>query len=199
MSFEYSKVENRDWNQKEFADLKFFLNCMEEAMAPYVRLNPAERQKIVTISFNNLLFVKDARMAAQAYPGIFPPFIDRKGFERTYNYFHQLTEVDLALRRLSDMVRDTKSLTGSVLFRDAMAIYRVLQAGSGHSLPGFEALMKRMKQRFQATSPRLSQNETSELIIKAQEEGPIETSELILNSRSDEPTDNSEGSLNMAA
>lgn len=181
MSFDYSKVENRDWTQNEFADLKFYAEGLETAMQPFVRLTPEERQKIVTISFNNLLFVKDARMAANAYPDIFPPFIDRAGFERTYNYFHQLTELELDLNRMVELIRDTKQLAGATLFRDSRAIYRVLQAGSGHSLPGFEALIKRMRKRFQVSGPNLSQEETSEIILNSRDNGPEEGTDLPMN------------------
>ena len=179
MSIDFSKVENRDWTLNEFSDLQFFVEGLEEAMKPFVRLSPEDKQRIVTISFNNLLFVKDARAAALAFPDIFPPFIDRAGFERSYNYFHQLTELELQFNRLAEMVRDTRQLTGALLFRDARAIYRVLQAGAGHSLPGYEAMMKRMRQRFKNQGPGLNQEETKEIILNSRDQGPDETMESL--------------------
>ncbi len=117
------------------------------------RLSAEERKQYGSIAEQNKLFVNKAKELMEQYPQYIPPFVDKTEFDRDYTSRMQLEDRFTKIKRLTELLSDTKVLLDHDNYTNALSFYRNIKYLNSEKMPGVETLYQELKQFFTKSNP----------------------------------------------
>lgn len=110
-----------------------------------------------------IAWILKVRTYMQQYPQIIPFFVDVLEHEKDFNGFGDLTPFVQQFAELTDMVSDTKLLTGYDLWQNSLSIYNyVALLSEQQNIPGITPLYEDLKKEFPGRGPAQTPAEPKE-------------------------------------
>lgn len=126
------------------------------ASMPFLKNVPAsEKQGMQILADGRRPFVAKAIEVAQTIPDANPGAVLVEGAEKDLNLFNDLETIERELRRLTEMVSDTRALAGAEAYEFARIVYKKVKLSDAMGAPGMKTLIDDLG-RLYKLSPRES-------------------------------------------
>jgi hypothetical protein len=129
-------------------------NSIEAVMTilPFLTgLTVDERISLPSIDVSNKAFTEDAINAAINNTGLLPQYISVNAMQNDLTLFSQLDELIIVVKQLLERLEDTQLLAGSEAYVSALMVYKLFGAAADAGVPGTDAIVAQLKQRFTST------------------------------------------------
>ena len=113
-----------------------------------IGLTTDERITLPSIDVNNKAFTEDAINAGVNNSSLIPAYVSIPNMQNDMALFIQLDEISLLLRQLLEKIDDTQQLAGSEAYVSALALYKLFGSAADAGVPGADAIVAQLKQRF---------------------------------------------------
>ncbi|MDX1906188.1 MAG: hypothetical protein SF053_04080 [Bacteroidia bacterium] len=134
-------------------EIKALLRQIEDKLPFLIGLTNEERKMMPKISRSNKLFVDDTLQACVDNSALLPPYLDIAEMRKDYELYRTLGEILQPVAQLYEKVRDTQILAGSEAYSTALMSYRMFQMAGKSGVPGLDAIVTRLSERFAGQGP----------------------------------------------
>lgn len=134
--------------QQEVEDLKSLIRQIEAKLPFLLGLTNDERRLLPKISRSNKLFVDETLQACADNASLLPGYLNVEEMRKDYALYRALGDVLQPLAQLYEKVRDTQMLAGSEAYSTALMSYRMFQMAGKSGMPGMDAVVSRLSERF---------------------------------------------------
>jgi len=110
-----------------------------------------ERIALPAIDVSNKAFTEDAINAAVNNAGLLPSYVSVEQIQNDLTLFTQLDEIIILVKQLLERLEDTQLLAGSEAYVAALMVYKLFGAAADAGVPGTDAIVAQLKQRFSST------------------------------------------------
>ncbi|TRX40761.1 hypothetical protein [Flavobacterium restrictum] len=111
-----------------------------------------ERSSLPKMNVNNKAFVEDAINAGINNVALIPSYLSVPPMQNDNILFNQLDELEGIANQLCERIQDTRILAGSEAYVSALALYRLFGAAADAGVPGADAIVDHLKERFTQTA-----------------------------------------------
>ena len=124
------------------------ITTIEDNLEFLVNLTPQERQTLPKMGNATQSFVSKAREIASNNPQFVPAYVDLAAMQRDYDLAARLQGIEMQLASLLEKVSDTNLAAGSEAFVTALTLYNSIKAAAKVNVPGANALVNELGERF---------------------------------------------------
>jgi hypothetical protein len=115
-----------------------------------IGLTTEERIVLPAIDVNNKVFTEDAINAGVNNAAMLPTYLSVPGIQSDMTLFNQLDELIIMAKQFLEKLEDTQLLAGSEAYSSALMLYKLFGAAADSGLPGADAIVAQLRQRFTA-------------------------------------------------
>lgn len=133
--------------------VKTALQTIQTNMPFLTGLTIEERIAIPKINVSNKAFVEDAINAGVNNASMLPGYITIPPMQTDLQLFHQLDELLVLCRQVTEKLEDTQMLAGSEAYISGLTLYRLFGTAAEAGVPGADAIHASLKQRFTNPTP----------------------------------------------
>lgn len=113
-----------------------------------VNLTVDERRATFKLGPDSLSFVKNALIAAQNNPTIFPASFSTVAFQRDVDLFDALTDLQTRADSVASQMDDTRLAVGGEAMQEARQVYNYIKTAA-ETTPGLKPVADQLGERFQ--------------------------------------------------
>lgn len=126
------------------------ISGLEQSFSMSVGLSPEERMTLPKISVDNRVFVEDALNAMNTPTGasIMPAFLSAASAQIDLDVYEQMDELITRLDAIRAKLADQRTLAGCEAYTTALTFYKLAQAAAGAGIPGVQAVVDALRERF---------------------------------------------------
>ncbi|MCF8276470.1 MAG: hypothetical protein K9J17_07030 [Flavobacteriales bacterium] len=149
---------------QEKTDLNTALTTIRGILNPKcINLTPDGRKEFGSVGDERIAWILKVRSYMQQYPQIIPFFVDAVEHDKDFNAFGDLMPFVQQFAELTDMLSDTKLLTGYDLWQNSLSIYNyVALLSEQQNIPGITPLYEDLKKEFPGRGPKPTSTEPTE-------------------------------------
>lgn len=135
---------------QELADIQTALTTLQGILVPKcINLTPEERKQYGSVGDERLAWVHKVETYAKANPNIVPYYVDMAEHDIDMNAFGQLGPMLDQMAQLTDMVADSRIMTGYDIFQNSLAIYNFVRLlATQQNVPGITPIYEDLKKEF---------------------------------------------------
>jgi hypothetical protein len=111
-----------------------------------------ERSSLPKINVSNKAFTDDAISAGTNNATLIPSYLSIANMQNDMTLFNQLDDLEGIANQICERIQDTKILAGSEAFVSALALYRLFGSAADAGVPGADAIVDHLKERFTQTT-----------------------------------------------
>ena len=138
-------------SQSDVTAINDSIDALNSRLDFLIGLTVTERITLPAIDVNNKAFTEDAINAAINNTGLLPQYISVNAMQNDLTLFSQLDELIIVVKQLLERLEDTQLLAGSEAYVSALMVYKLFGAAADAGVPGTDAIVAQLKQRFTST------------------------------------------------
>jgi hypothetical protein len=135
---------------QELTDITAALDTLQNILAAKaINLTPDERRQYGSVGDERIAWVHKVRKYATQDPNLVPYYVDMAEHANDMDAFRQLGPMLDRLAQLTDMVADSRLMTGYDIFQNSLAIYNFIRLlATQQNVPGITPIFEDLRKQF---------------------------------------------------
>lgn len=124
------------------------IKAIQEKLPFLIKLSAEEKKSLPKMDDDRVAFVNKALNYCKSEPGVCPPYVNLKEFDKDLALSSNLSQVSKEISRLAEMIADTRMAASTDAYLAALSSYNSAKQAAKMGVPGTKAIVDDLGKQF---------------------------------------------------